>query len=274
MTQRVANSQVLDGRVVLDPTQGTQLATNNGSTMVLQIVNLSDVSGALITASCTGLPWVLDPTIIEPARQKVYGPWDFRGSVIFVMNNTNPHTPARLLVVLGGLEGVGEPPPRGAVPPSLSVGTPVRSTQRLDGVAALRRGETTEFATLGGVPATITATNASDRPATCSVRSPSLGLDVSEPVAASSSVTIVSGLDCRGEPVSVEVDDGDGLLQIAFSLDLEPAAAGCDPASATSLLDRLRALVAAWARRLDGLIRARAPRRVDRVRRVVPGRRR
>jgi hypothetical protein len=232
----VSNSQELKGSATLAPTQYTQFATYASTDMVLQIVNQSKHAEADYTATSSGPPWSEKGTL-SARGQQVYGPMNFTGTPVFVMNTTNPNYPADLYVVLGGLdssliasaEQVAAQAPRDEPSTittfSLPGGDQLNSTsQALDGEAALRPGQMTEFATLGGAAGRLTVENVSDETLTYRIRNAGIGLDFTAEIDGGRSAVAVPPTDqCGGRLQVTVLGAGDGTLRAIFEAGAELA---------------------------------------------------
>ncbi len=103
--------------LTLHPLESHQLATSNGTAMVLSLVNSSDSNVATYAVACTPIGFSDEGTLAVEG-QKLYDPMNYQGNPLGVANTTNPNKPADIEVFLGQLgakaldEEIAEPRPQ------------------------------------------------------------------------------------------------------------------------------------------------------------------
>jgi len=88
--------------LTLKPFESHQLATSNGTAMVLSLVNSSTSNVATYAVACSPIGFSDEGTLAVEG-QKRYDPTDYQGNLLGVANTTNPNKPADIEVFLGQL---------------------------------------------------------------------------------------------------------------------------------------------------------------------------
>ena len=144
----IHNTQVLTGSAKIGPTLTCQFATYNATQMTIQLVNIDKTNQASYTVAA-GANILQKSGTIDAEGSVFYGPMNFQGQTLWVMNVTNPNVPACINVILGGIsdnDGLAGPAPVSR----FFIDTTEERDQTLTGEAVLMPGEMTTFATLPG----------------------------------------------------------------------------------------------------------------------------